>query len=290
MRSECEALREQRAAPVRSSSYTLRTLFVHSGQLSITWPLLCKFCHFMTTRHRSYVFTHNNPEADWSPEKVWQLDQEANAPRIRFLAGQFEVGDTGTRHFQGYVVFHNPQGLPGCRRLLGGIAPHLEPRKGTHQQAVAYVHKTETREPGAEPFAMGEPPEQGARSDLEDVYESIKEGSSEKELVESHFTSYVKYHAGIRRALAVLSSGLRTEFSPPRSWYLFGASGIGKSRAAWSWLGLEWREIYSVPLSSGSTVWFDGYDPRVHQLILIEDYYHSWKFHFLLKLLDGYPL
>lgn len=239
--------------------------------------------------NHSYVFTYNNPEPEWDPEKIWEADLARPAPKLRYLAGQFEIGDSGTRHFQGYVVCCNPQGLPGVRRLLQAPTAHYEPRKGTHEQALAYVHKEATRAEGSRSYVFGDPPQQGVRSDLIDLYDSISEGATERDIVEGFFGTYVKYHSGIRRALSVLAPG-RSEYSPPEAYYFYGPAGTGKSTAAWHFNAIPWSAIYPVPLSAGSTVWFDGYDPRVHQLMILDDFYSTFKFHFLLKLLDGYPL
>lgn len=247
------------------------------------------FYKIAPNRTRAYVFTFNNPPQDWSPQKVWEKDQQGPSQRIQFLAGQFEIGNSGTRHFQGYVVFHNPQGLPGCRRLLQCPNGHFEPRQGTHQQALVYVSKEDTREPGAEPFSVGDPPQQGQRSDLIDVQESIASGLSEREVAEQHFSQYVKYHAGIRRYIA-LTAPRRTSFDPPSCYYIWGPAGTGKTRAVFDLYPGEWDKIYVVPLSQPGSVWFDGYDSRVHETVILDDYYHHFRFYFLLRLLDGYPI
>lgn len=234
----------------------------------------------------SYVFTYNNPEETWSPQAVWDADKPPK--RLRFLAGQFEIAPgTGTRHFQGYVVFNNPQGLPGCRRLLKANGAHFEPRQGTHEQALTYVSKEETREPGCHHEAFGDPPEQGARHDLDDLFDTIQSGASERDIVLKHFGSYVKYSTGIRRAVAALAPR-RTEYSPPKCYYIWGAAGTGKTRAVYE--SYDWESIFSVSLATPGAVWFDGYDPRRHKVVIFDDYYHHFRFYYLLQLLDGYPV
>ncbi len=239
------------------------------------------------SRHRSYVFTYNNPSEGWRPEVVWEADQSPRHGFIRFLAGQFEMSDSGTRHFQGYVVFNNPQGLPGCRRHLNVPTGHFEPRKGTHQQALDYCHKDETRCAGEIPFALGDPPAQGERSDLDGVKDIIDAGGTELEVSENAFGAYIRYHAGIRRAISLRGSHRR---DAPRAYYFWGPSGTGKSYSAHHYFGYEPAATYPVPLSSGTSIWFDGYDPRQHKVVIMDDYYHNFKFSFLLQLLDEYPV
>lgn len=246
----------------------------------------------MSRRFRAYVFTLNNPPEGWDPEEIFAQDKSPTASgtvadAIRFLAGQYEIGDGGTRHFQGYICFRNPQGLSGARRLLGDVNPHLEPRKGSHIQALEYCHKVETREPGAGPVLLGDPPAQGERSDLDAISDAIKDGSTEADIAENYFGSYVRYSAGIRRAIA-----LRTpkRSSGPVAHYYWGGTNTGKSFAAWNFHSDDIENCYAVPLSSGTSIWFDSYQPMKHKVVIFDDYYHSFKFHFLLQLLDGYPI
>lgn len=43
-------------------------------------------------------------------------------------------------------------------------------------------------------------------------------------------------------------------------------------------------------MDRAGAVWFDGYDANVHTTVILDDYYHHFPFHFLLRLLDRYPL
>lgn len=75
---------------------------------------------------------------------------------VRFIAFQEEIApDTGRRHFQGYVQFRTRVGQREAKRRLGSERVHVEPRRGTHEQATAYCSKDETRAPGTAPFNAG---------------------------------------------------------------------------------------------------------------------------------------
>lgn len=239
--------------------------------------------HYMS-RHRNYVFTYNNPPDGWIPEQLYA----EGSNRILFLAGQFEVGSSNTRHYQGYVVLCNPTGLPGLRKLLQCPTGHFEPRKGTHRQALEYVHKDETREPGATPQSFGEPPldEQGRRTDLSGVKEILDGGGNLLAVAESNFGAFIRYQRGLI-AYANLITPHRT--AAPAAYYFFGPGEFGKSRAAWESFG-EPEVIFPVSLAQPNAVWFDGYDPRQHRTVIFDDYYHNYRHSFLLQLLDRYPI
>ncbi len=236
------------------------------------------------SRHRNYVFTFNNPPEHWQAQSVF----ENSSGNISYIAGQFEIGDSGTRHFQGLCTFSNPQGLPGCRRLLDCPTGHFEPRKGTHTQALDYCTKEESRVPGTEPQVHGTPPAetQGGRSDLLAVRAILSDGGSLADVAEFDFGSYLRYQRGLA-SYANLVAKHRHE--APVVYYFYGQSGVGKSKSAWSLSGDSDR-TYAIPLSAGNNVWFDGYVPGYHDTVIFDDYYHNFRFSFLLQLLDRYPI
>lgn len=216
---------------------------------------------------------------------MFQLD--GSRGRIQFIGGQYELGELATRHFQGVVTFTNPTGLVGAKRLLGTETVHLEERKGSFSEAYAYCTKDDTREPGAECYYCGDPPAdvRGGRTDLQGIKSILDAGGSLGDVADQYFGSYIRYYRGFTQ-YCDLKAPHRT--GAPESYYFWGPAGTGKSHAAWSF-GTE-EETYSVPLSSGSNVWFDGYEPVRHRVIILDDYYHNFRFTFLLHLLDRYPM
>lgn len=185
-------------------------------------------------------------------------------------------------------TLRNPIGLGGLRKILSIPNGHFEPRKGTPEQALAYCHKDETRAEGAMPFEYGSLPEgpgRGSRTDVSSAKSVIDRGGTLADVADADFGVFLRYHQGLR-LYSSLKAGHRT--TPPEAYYLFGPSGTGKSRAAWA-LGTP-ETVYTVPLSSGSSIWFDGYDATQHRVVIFDDYYHHFKATFLLQLLDRYPI
>lgn len=256
---------------------------------SITLATLCNFTFLLTVsgaRSRNYVFTFNNPPVHWT------LDGHLLYPeRVVFCAGQFEIAPgTGTRHFQGYVCFQHAVGIATAGRLLGCAGAHFERRRGSHSEALLYVTKHDSRDPQDVPIVAGKPPPegQGARTDLADLREDLLAGASMVDLARSHFECFAKYPRGIQLLYSLLASEPRD--SPPECYYLWGPTGTGKSRAAYDFATEHSQALYSAPIGESSAVWFDGYDARRHGVVLLDDFYHNYKIHFLLKLLDRYPL
>lgn len=126
-------------------------------------------------RHRDWVFTRNMGE----DVSTWGLPDITDM--MKYLIYSEEVGETGNYHLQGYVVFKNSVSLQTAKREVGGD-PHMEPRRGTTIEAIAYASKTEDPTFVAGPYEYGERPEQGHETIL---WHWASESSMEKAWMES---------------------------------------------------------------------------------------------------------
>ena len=79
--------------------------------------------------------------------------------------------DTGRLHYHMLLCFDMPIRFKDIQRRLNDFTCHIQPTWGTFKQARDYVIKKGIT------FEYGEPLEQGKRSDLDRVYESIKVGA-----------------------------------------------------------------------------------------------------------------
>ena len=216
-------------------------------------------------RSKNWLFTINNPGNEDMPDN-WEY---------KYLCYQRECGANGTVHIQGYVIWNNRRTLNSCRAI--NARAHWEIRRGTHDQAVEYCTKQDTRVEGTEPFISGTPPSPGARSDLEDIKEMVDSGESMQEVSTKHFGSYIRYYKGIHQ-YALLHRA-------QRSWktevvVLYGPPGTGKSRRCLE----SYPDAYWKPHGK----WFDGYDG--HEDVVIDDFYGWLPYSQLLNILDRYPL
>lgn len=189
------------------------------------------------------------------------------------------------------MQFSNAVGFASAKCLLGSNTIHLEPRKRPFSKALAYCHKDETRYAGSYPEEYGErPPEsEGARTDLTRIRDIVRAAGGRQSallaVAEDDFGSFLRYNRGIT-LYADLLEEKRTE--PPIVSYYWGPAGSGKTRAVYA--AHDRDAVFPVAFSVSGRPWFDGYDPATHTAVLIDDYYHHWPFHFLLKLLDRYPI
>ncbi len=223
--------------------------------------------------HRAYCFTANNP-GDNVP---------ADSPSIRYIIWQQERGQSGTHHLQGYVEFYRPYRL-GAAAAIIAIPAHLEPRRGTRDQAREYCRKPDTRLPDTLPVERGswERGGRGARTDLVDVVDLIDTGGSYASVAASFPLQFIRYHRGIHEYVSV--SRPASQRPAPLVFVLWGPTGVGKSRLAAD----VYPDAYWWSPSANGSHYALGYSGQ--QSVIFDDYYGSIPYPFLLRILDRYKL
>jgi len=120
------------------------------------WDRLFVFkVSFTMSRSRNYLFTVNFADAEvtaLTPEE----DGWATNYGVRFAAWQLELGENGTMHYQGYIVFGESKTISAARKTPGLESCHMDVRRGTAAQAYAYVTKEDTRIDGPWTFGVRE--------------------------------------------------------------------------------------------------------------------------------------
>jgi len=214
-------------------------------------------------RGKAWVFTLNNPLHFIYPD----VDNWGPLLGVTYVVWQHELGPSGTLHYQGYLELVNRVTLKQLKKLPGLESAHFEGRRGSQAEAIAYCQKADTRVDG--PYSWGEPApqEQGRRSDLLAVKESVDAGHGVRRLFDDHFPSMVRYGRGIMQYMNLV---VAPRDFPSFVLFLVGPSGTGKSTTALL-LGSLLGPVYSVPARKGSGLYFDGYDPSHHSVMLIDE-------------------
>lgn len=204
----------------------------------------------------------------------WLRGTAATPAWLRFVLGQFErCPQTGRVHFQGYLETSSRVRFSTLRRHLEPLHPHLDIRAGTFAQAEAYVTKESSRIPGVAVVRRGTPahPGQGSRTDLAELVNAVQEGTSRADLYIRFPRQMLQWSRGVERMLSYFTP-VRDFTDPTMEVHvLFGTPGSGKTFTVWEYCRSRGIGLYSCPATKGSGIYFDGYDPRDHQAILIDE-------------------
>lgn len=227
-----------------------------------------------TRQLRNFCFTLNNyTEDEYTAVVTWLIDN------TKYAIVAKETGEAkATPHLQGYAESKSSRRFDTIRRALPRA--HIEPRRGTAQQASDYCKKEDPA-----PFIWGTISKQGARTDIAALVATARDLSkSTYEVFDAHPVSYMKFHRHVAH-IRSLTNSQDKKFTPMTVEVYWGAPGTGKTRKAHE----DHEDLYMLPCGSNGTVWWDGYDPLANKAVLIDDFYGgAIKYPLLLKLLDGY--
>lgn len=112
-----------------------------------------------SSRAKRWVFTLNN----YTPQDEARLQ----ALQPTYLVYGREVGESGTPHLQGFVIWETALRFNACKTQIGATA-HLEVAKGTSPQAADYAKKD------GDIYEYGTCPSQGQRTDWDQFIEWVK--------------------------------------------------------------------------------------------------------------------
>ena len=176
------------------------------------------------------------------------------------------------------------------RRFYGA---HIEAARGTHRENRDYIRKegkwrdsekSETNKP--ETFEeSGELPEESSRSvkQTEKIMSMLTEGATDAEILRECPGAMLHLPRIEQARQTLLEEEQRTKFRELTVTYIWGASGVGKTRSVMEKHGYE--NIYRVTNYAHP---FDGY--KGQKVILFDEFRSSLPLTEMLCYLDGYPV
>lgn len=242
------------------------------------------------TRHRRYLLTINNPGTDWTHDKIRVTLERMN---LRYWCIADEIGlQEQTPHIHIYFVTN----ISAIRfSTVKGLFPtaHIEPAKGNSEENRAYVQKSgkwayDEKADTSVPDTFeewGELPQErsGARTDLAVLYELVKDGLSNFEIMEQNPDYMLNLEKIERARQAVREQQYREIFRKLEVTYIWGPTGTGKTRSVME--RYRYSGVYRVTDYAHA---FDSYSDE--ECLLLEEYSSNFKIRELLNYLDGYPL
>lgn len=156
-------------------------------------------------QYRNFCFTINNPT---------EADTIEPTEDVRYLVYQLEQGAEGTPHIQGYIEYHKRMTFTAVKAMFPRA--HLEPRRGTRDEARDYCMKEEGQL--SEPVEYGDfMSKQGKRTDLDDAADIVKEHGAKRVAREMPGT-FAKYHRGLYALESALEEPEPDTDFVPRPW------------------------------------------------------------------------
>lgn len=240
---------------------------------------------------RKWMLTANNPEEHgWEYEKVIDILQGWRG--LKYWCIGFERGvEDDVPHYHIYLLGNSQIYASTIHNKFPGM--HRDMRNATNLANRDYCWKTgtwagtdkELKHDHSFDMESGEIPEdkgQGYRADLHGLYDLIKAGKSNFEILEEN-PDYIDKFDKIDKVRQMLRE---EEFKDKKRWlevtYVWGVSGTGKTRSVMDKYG--YSNVFRITDYDHP---FDGY--RGQDVILFEEFRSDLKMGDMLKYLDIYP-
>lgn len=175
-----------------------------------------------------------------------------------------EVGESGTPHLQGFIVFENPRAIGGVIKSMPGC--HIEVAR-TVDEAIAYCKKDgDWIERGVAPVSLKDKTKAGGdatKRKWEETWELAKNGEIESIDAETRIKHYRTIRA-IQKDFGVRPPDLEVDSGFKGILWIYGNPGSGKSR--WVRDNFTREEVYDKTLNK----WWDGYNGE--RIVLLDDF------------------
>lgn len=225
------------------------------------------------------AFDEKNP----SDTQTFSQEEVEEALSSYTYSGQLERGEsTGYLHWQVYI--ENPTQVRFSTLKKKFSTAHLEMRRGTKQQALDYVSKSETFEGVRIGNGMIDTSEeQGKRNDIEKYHELIMSGVPVNQVI-IQYPGAVRFSSNLDRLEMARQEMMAkmTRIRHVKVSYLSGRTGTGKTRYMNEKFGASAYRVtnYSHP--------FDSY--RGEKILILDEFRSSLSIGDTLNTLDGYPV
>jgi hypothetical protein len=265
-------------------------IFVTFYVTAITFVTFWGYC-MSYDRSRKWLLTINNPvDYGMTHDNIKVLLSKIK--NIGYWCMSDEIGENRTYHTHLFLYRDDALRFSQIKKLFPSA--HIDYCRGTTQDNRDYIRKegkykgtikeeTNLKNTFEESGTCPEE-KQGARNDLSELYDMIKSGLSDYEILEEN-PNYMKRLETIERTRATVrfyefENKLRKDLQVV---YRYGASGVGKTRSIYEQHGFD--KVYRITDLKHPFDYYTGQD-----IVVFEEFYSSqWRLSEMLLLLDIYP-
>lgn len=243
-----------------------------------------------TAAYRKYQLTFNNPTEHGYTHEVIKTTLSTFSNCIYWCMCD-EIGAEQTPHTHLYTAFKNPVEFSTMQQRFFGS--HIENARGRHDENRDYIrkegkwlndpkHETNLADTFEE---SGDLPAESSKRESQsaEVVAMIREGASNEEIVNAYPSQYTHLKSLDAMRQTFLEGQYRKKFRNLNVYYLWGKTGVGKTRYVMEKYGYE--HVYRVTNYAHP---FDNYQGE--SVILFEEFRSDLPTKDMLKYLDGYPL
>ena len=238
---------------------------------------------------RKYQLTINNPAAHGlTHECIKEILSTFSG--LEYWCMCDEVGKEGTPHTHVYLISRNAIMFSTLQKRFYGA--HIEPANGSNQENRHYIRKegkwlddekNETNLIGTFEESGELPPDRlSNKKETEAIYEMIKDGKSDYEILEAFPNSMTKLDKVERARQTLLAEYYKNNRRELDVTYLWGDTGVGKTRSVMDKYG--YPNVYRVTNYAHP---FDTY--KGQDVIIFEEFRSSLPISDMLVYLDVYP-
>lgn len=246
-----------------------------------------------TDSARSWFCVLNNPNKVFGEISPQEMVEEAiriwcNDKPQRTCAVNYEIGDNGTPHM--HMVLEDPAKarFSAIQKLFPSI--HIEPTRGTKEQAEDYINKRGIFEEKNHTVIVpatyqGEiKANKGSRKDLEVINDLIENGLTPREIYNISF-AFRRFEPMIKKAFFEKRYSETPLMIEKKVVWHVGESGAGKS---YSYIKLceEYGEENIFRLTDYANGGFDTYEAE--RILFMDEFKSNLSFTSLLTILDKY--
>lgn len=225
-------------------------------------------------RGKNWVITLNNPTAE-DYETFKRFVETSSHKATYYLLAEDRAPTTGTNHWHGIICFEKRHLMSSIKKHINKW--HIEPMRGSFNQAREYTLKYAKNMPNAFIREVGKPPQDTriTSKQNEDKWNDIFQAAKRGKFEEIPPKDYIRYHKALREIYIENQKSLdlppNTDLKEHFLW-LWGSTGKGKSYTVRHQIKERIQRLYDEPVDiylKTLNKWWDHYSGQ--KIVLIEE-------------------